>query len=379
MTAEAPYVAGPLVDHHCHGLVAAGPRPGRLRGPAERGRAAGPLARLAVRLDARARRTPALCAPVLDLGRTPPPTTTWRAAASSAPTRSTRRLLGAAGIDTFLVDTGSSRTRSCSPDELAALAGRDVRAHEIVRLETIAERLLAAGTDPRELARARSAGAWSSPRPWGRRASRPTASASTWPPASPRDVEVVAALARRPARRARHLSDRRPTVIIGWLAWTALDRPAVAVPRRVRRQRRRPAPVRPPAADAVPARHRRPGVPVMLLHNYPFHRHAGYLAQVFDHVFMDVGLAVHNTGALSRRVVAETLELVPFGKLLYSSDAFGLAELYLLGEPAVPARAVRHADRPGGPRRADHDRRRPDRGPGRGRQRAPGLLPRWLR
>ena len=72
-------------------------------------------------------------------------------------------------------------------------------------------------------------------------------------------------------------------------------------------------------------------VPVLLLHNYPFHRHAAYLAQVFDHVFMDVGLAVHNTGALSRRVIEETLELVPFGKLLHSSDAFGLPELYLLG------------------------------------------------
>jgi hypothetical protein len=73
------------------------------------------------------------------------------------------------------------------------------------------------------------------------------------------------------------------------------------------------------------------GVPVLLLHNYPFHRHASYLAQVFDHVFMDVGLAVHNTGALSRTIIRESLELVPFAKMLFSSDAFGLAELYLLG------------------------------------------------
>jgi predicted TIM-barrel fold metal-dependent hydrolase len=72
-------------------------------------------------------------------------------------------------------------------------------------------------------------------------------------------------------------------------------------------------------------------LPVLLLHNYPFHRHAAYLAQVFDHVFMDVGLAVHNTGTLSGALVREALELVPFGKLLFSSDAYGLAELYLLG------------------------------------------------
>jgi predicted TIM-barrel fold metal-dependent hydrolase len=73
------------------------------------------------------------------------------------------------------------------------------------------------------------------------------------------------------------------------------------------------------------------GIPVLLLHNYPFHRHAAYLAQVFDHVFVDVGLATHNTGALSAGLLRETLELAPFGKLLFSSDAFGLAELYHLG------------------------------------------------
>jgi predicted TIM-barrel fold metal-dependent hydrolase len=46
---------------------------------------------------------------------------------------------------------------------------------------------------------------------------------------------------------------------------------------------------------------------------------------------MDLGLAVHNTGALSTTLVRETLELVPFGKLLFSSDAYGVAELYVLG------------------------------------------------
>ena len=73
------------------------------------------------------------------------------------------------------------------------------------------------------------------------------------------------------------------------------------------------------------------GVPVLLLHNYPYHRNAAYLAQVFDHVFLDLGLGTHNTGALSPALYRETLELAPFGKLLFSTDAYGLAELYLLG------------------------------------------------
>ncbi len=73
------------------------------------------------------------------------------------------------------------------------------------------------------------------------------------------------------------------------------------------------------------------GVPVLLLHNYPFHRHAGYLAQVFSNVFIDVGLATHNLGHGSRAMIAEALELAPFGKVLYSSDAFALPELHYLG------------------------------------------------
>jgi len=73
------------------------------------------------------------------------------------------------------------------------------------------------------------------------------------------------------------------------------------------------------------------GVPVMLLHNYPYHREAGYLAQVFPHVYVDAGLATHNLGGRAPALLAEALELAPYGKFLYSSDAFGLPELYYLG------------------------------------------------
>jgi predicted TIM-barrel fold metal-dependent hydrolase len=48
-------------------------------------------------------------------------------------------------------------------------------------------------------------------------------------------------------------------------------------------------------------------------------------------VYLDVGLALNYTGARSVAIVAEALELVPFGKLLFSSDACGPAELHYLG------------------------------------------------
>lgn len=72
-------------------------------------------------------------------------------------------------------------------------------------------------------------------------------------------------------------------------------------------------------------------VPLMLLHCYPFHRNAGYLAQAFEHVYFDVGLAINHLGDQSVRLVAEAMELAPFGKQLYSSDAYGLPELHFLG------------------------------------------------
>jgi hypothetical protein len=69
----------------------------------------------------------------------------------------------------------------------------------------------------------------------------------------------------------------------------------------------------------------------MLLHTYPYHRQAAWLAQVFSGVHVDVSLAVPYVGARARSVIAEMLELAPFAKVLYASDAYGLPELHLLG------------------------------------------------
>ncbi len=70
---------------------------------------------------------------------------------------------------------------------------------------------------------------------------------------------------------------------------------------------------------------------ILLLHTYPFHRQAGYLTQMFPHVYTDIGLGVNHTGIQSEQLVAEMLEVAPFRKILFSSDAWGLPELHLLG------------------------------------------------
>ena len=72
-------------------------------------------------------------------------------------------------------------------------------------------------------------------------------------------------------------------------------------------------------------------VPIVLLHCYPYEREAGYLAQAFNNVYLDVGLSVNQLGARAAAFIARTLELAPFRKIMYSSDAVGAPELHYLG------------------------------------------------
>ena len=71
--------------------------------------------------------------------------------------------------------------------------------------------------------------------------------------------------------------------------------------------------------------------PIMLLHCYPYEREAGYLAQAFNNVYLDGGLAINYLGARSVAFIGRLLEMAPFRKILYSSDGFGPAELHFLG------------------------------------------------
>jgi predicted TIM-barrel fold metal-dependent hydrolase len=70
--------------------------------------------------------------------------------------------------------------------------------------------------------------------------------------------------------------------------------------------------------------------PIMLLHCYPYEREAGYLAQAFNNVYLDGGLSINHMGARSPAFIARLLELAPFRKIVYSSDGFGPAELHYL-------------------------------------------------
>ncbi|MGY1601533.1 amidohydrolase family protein [Geodermatophilus sp. SYSU D00815] len=328
MTDLAEEIAAlPLVDHHCHGVVTRDVDRAGLEAmltEAETPGLAGSLLDSQIGLALRR-----WCAPVLDLEPHAPVDEYLARRAELGAAEVNRRMLAATGARTFLVDTGYVPEPITAPDELAALAGGSAR--EVVRLEAVAEEVLAGGGDAaafpdavRERLARRSAGAA------GVKSIAAYRVGLALDGARPTDAEVVAAAGAllRAGGRPR-VAD---PVLHRFLVWAGVDLGL-------------PVQFHVGYGDADADLHRGDpllltdllrataptGVPVMLLHNYPFHRHAGYLAQVFPHVFVDVGLATHNLGRRAGALLAELLELAPFGKVLYSSDAFGLAELHLLG------------------------------------------------
>jgi len=272
------------------------------------------------------------CAPVLDLEPHAEPEAYLQRRAEVGHEEVTRRFLNEAGTGTYLVDTGYVPEPILTPAELAAAV--DGAAFEVVRLEQVAEQVIAEGVQAAGFASAlRERLALRSADAAGVKSIAAYRAGLDLPAEQPTRSEVAAAAGRWlravDEGAAPRCSDR---VLHSFLVWTGIDlgKPVqfhVGLGDSDTDLRRGNPLLLTPLLRATQTR----GVPIMLLHNYPFHRYAGYLAQVFSHVFVDLGLATHSLGRASARVVAELLELAPFGKVLFSSDAFGLAELYYLG------------------------------------------------
>lgn len=243
-----------------------------------------------------------------------------------------RRLLSGSGIGHFLVETGYRGDEILNPEEMSQSAGR--RADEIVRLEAVAESLAASGSNAtdfphqyiQELAPAtehavgvKSIIAYR----WG----------FDFEPERPSNDDVVKAA----GRWLEAVADGGPLkvedpVLLRFFLWAGVDR---GLPIQLHTgygdpdlqlDRCDPLLLTPWIKLVEPH-----DVDILLLHCYPYHRQAGYLAQVFPNIYFDVGLGTNYTGVQSEQIIAESLELTPFSKLLFSSDAWGPAELHFLG------------------------------------------------
>ncbi|MGW0945308.1 amidohydrolase family protein [Streptomyces sp. NPDC002623] len=316
-----------LVDHHCHGVVtdplyrtdfeALLTEGGRWPGFSTFDTPAG----VAVRRH---------CAPLLDLEHHAPVDLYLARRAELGPQEVNRRFLRAARTAVFCVDTGFAPHRVTTPAELAETAGSAV-AHQVVRLESVAEAVAARGVEADGYADAFRAAALDAVRRPGVVAVKSVAAYRTGfdlDPARPSETDVTRA-ARHWLARGGRLDE---PVLVRHLLWTAVD---LGLPLQlhtgfgdndIRLHRVDPTHL----TDWL---HLTAGtIPVLLLHCWPYQRQAAYLAAVFEQVYLDVGLTLHHVGPpRARAVLEEALEITPFRKLLYSSDAYGVAEFYRLG------------------------------------------------
>ncbi|MFC7183754.1 amidohydrolase family protein [Kitasatospora paranensis] len=277
------------------------------------------------------------CPPVFGLPALAGPAAYLAARRAAGGAGATRRLLAAAGLAHLLVDTGLTGAAGrplLPPVELAALAGAEV--HTVVRLEHVA------------------GGVTAEPHAWPEAVDEALATACAGavavksvlayraglavPPGPPSRAEVVRAAGDTGAGGPGTDRLTHP-VLLRHLLWTAVG---LGLPIQLHTGFGDPD-LR--LAEADPAllvdfvRAVEPsGVPLVLLHGYPYHRQAAWLAQAFPHVYADVGLTLSYTGPRAAAVLGEVLELAPFGKVLFSTDAYGLPELFLVG-----AAQFRHA------------------------------------
>jgi hypothetical protein len=310
----------PLVDQHCHGVatVDVDPREWLSEAKSKRRHPFRSLLGLSVRR---------WCSPVLGMHKhAPAEEYLWRRAEMGWHEVS-QRLLTAAGVRHWLVDTGYAPGPVTSPAQLADLGGG--AGHEVLRIEALAEATRATATGPEALLDRISAHLHTLPAIAFKSIVGYRTGLGVPGTQPPRDEALRAA-----AGWLRSAETRLTDPVV--LAWLVHEAARAAAERGLPLQFHTgfgDTDLRLSAVDPLLLTDflRVARCPVVLLHCYPFHRNAAYLAHVFEHVYVDVGLAVPFVGVRAGAVLAEVLELAPFDAVLYSSDGNVLPELHFLG------------------------------------------------
>lgn len=325
----------PLIDHHCHGvtgheleyiefqkLISESYRP-----PPEGTHEFLKPVGLAIRR---------FCAPVLGLEKGVSGEAYVQRRLELGASEVNQRLMRGSGLSHLLIDTGHRAGMIMDVPAMAEVAA--IPAFEVVRIEALAEEIAREGVSAEAFAavfaerlRQRSREAV------GLKtivAYRTTFAIDYTRPAKSEVASAAGAwMKQSEAAGTWRLAD--PTVI-RHLLWTAGE---------VCRERRFPLQVHVGVGDAdilmhaCDPTHFTPfiaamdewDVPITLLHCFPFMREAGWLSEVFRNVYYDVGFTLNFAAPQSETILAEALEMGKFSKMLYSSDAFGLSELYYLG------------------------------------------------
>jgi len=321
----------PLIDHHCHGVTfadlgavqfdelagesSAPGRPGRMLAASQFG--------AVVRAE---------CAPLLGLPRHCSADEYQARRRELGAAEVNRRLLTATGISSYFIDTGYRGGELLTPEQMAQVSGESAR--EVVRLEAVAEQLADSDVSADGFARAYAGAlAEAAQGAVGLKSIMAYRFGLDFDPERPAPRDVTRAAGdwlRRCAQDGRARLD--DPVLLRHVLWAGVD---LGLPVQfhvgfgdsdIVLHRCDPARMTAFIQAVQPL-----GTQVMLLHCYPYHRQAGYLAHVYPHVWFDIGSVVSHSGLGSVGLIRESMEVAPFDKVLFSTDAFGLAELYLCG------------------------------------------------
>lgn len=317
-----------VMDHHCHGVVRDNLTWPLFTSLLTEGDTAHAGVELHSPLGLAIR---SLCAPILDLEPHCAPEVYWQRRVEIGNEEATRRFLRAAGIGEYIVDTGYRGSELTTPEELGELAHQPSAA--ILRLETLAESIVrdfSAEQFPDAFRAALTDGAASHV---GFKSVMAYRYGLGFDPEPPSDAEVVAACSQWHHQIEATGEDRvSHPVLLRFLLWQAVGQ-------------RKPIQMHigygdgditlyrcdPSQMTAFLRATQDSGASIVLLHCYPYVRQAAILCQVFPHVYMDTSLGVVHSGAGSLSIIRESMEMVPFSRNLFATDAFGLAELYLIG------------------------------------------------
>lgn len=325
----------PLIDHHCHGisdrdlddrtfqaLFSESYRPPP-EGTSEFQKPLGQAIRR-------------FCAPVLDLEPGVPGTVYMERRRALGAAEVNRRLMRGGGFSHLIIDTGHRAEIIVGVPEMAEITG--CPAFEVVRIEAVAEEVARSGVSAEGFAKAFAARLRAvSAEAVGLKTIVAYRITFAFDHSAPTAAEVTQAAGEwfRAAAAAGKWRIADP-VLLRHILWVAAD---------LCRERRWPLQVHVGIGDpdilmhACDPTHFTPfiaaledwEVPVTLLHNYPFIREAQWMSEVFRNVYYDTGVVLNYAAGNYTGILAEALEMGKFTKYMFSSDAFGLAELYYLG------------------------------------------------
>ena len=247
-----------------------------------------------------------------------------------------RRMIRAGNFDRLIIDTGFRSDTTLGFEAMAEVAGRPT--HEVVRIEAVAEEVARSGVSAGQFAQVfRNTLLAKSKHAIGLKTIVAYRCTFKIDQTSPSDSDVVDAA-------GRWLREIEQTGKVR-LSDPVLERLALWSAGEICRDRRFPLQVHVGFGDPDVYMHacdpthftdfirdmEKWSVPITLLHNYPFIREAAWLSEVFQNVYIDTGVIQNWTGPMSEKIVGESLEMGKFSKLLFSTDAIGLSELYYLG------------------------------------------------